>query len=81
MKIAPVSPAVPPNLAEILNDLRNAALELLNPTQPSQVVSIASDKLPPASAWNGCVVRLSDLNILACSDGSVWTRQDTGAPL
>lgn len=79
MKISPIGPAVPPGLAEILGDLRNAVLELMEATQPHRVLALSQAALPPAEAWPNCVVRVSDLNILAASDGANWIRQDTGA--
>ena len=35
--------------------------------------------LPPAAAWPQSLVLVTDLNILAHSDGAHWIRQDTGA--
>ncbi|WP_374576117.1 hypothetical protein [Phenylobacterium sp.] len=51
------------------------------PGAPTPIFSSATDGLPAAASYPGCLVRLSDLNILAVSDGSSWIRQDTGAAI
>ena len=59
--------------------LVEAIRELQQPTRPGQVFAVAASELPPAAAWPGGVVRVSDLDILAVSNGAAWIRQDTGA--
>lgn len=78
MIIRPVSPDAG-SLAPLLNDIRDAVQELLNPTFPHPVFAIASTSLPPAADYPSAVVRATDLNILVVSDGASWRRQDTGA--
>ena len=68
-------------LAPLLEDLRNAVLELQTPTQPHAVFACASADMPPAEDWLNCVLRNTTLNVLAVSDGSAWIRQDTGAAI
>ena len=41
--------------------------------------AVTQAKLPPAASYPQCVALVSDLNILAHSDGVHWIRQDTGA--
>jgi len=80
MTIRPVGPEAGA-LAPLLSEIRDAVQELLSPTYPQPVFSIASTSLPPAADYPSAVVRASDLNILVVSDGVVWRRQDTGAAI
>lgn len=80
MIIRPVGPDAG-SLAPLLNDLRDAVQELLNPTFPQPVFAIASTSLPPAVDYPSAVARATDLNILVMSDGVDWRRQDTGAAI
>lgn len=59
----------------------DAIRALQQPQQPVTVAAVARVELPPAANWPNGVLRISDLNILAVSDGSAWIRQDTGAPI
>jgi hypothetical protein len=59
----------------------DAITQLQRPGQPSPVYPAPSTDLPPAANWPDCVLRVSDLKILAVSDGVAWIRQDTGAPI
>lgn len=59
----------------------DAIVQLQQPGQPSFVCAVASTDLPPPADWPNGVLRVSDLNILAVSDGSAWIRQDTGAAI
>jgi len=81
MKISPLAPSIPHDLAELLRDLRNAVLELATPTMPHTVFACSTAAMPPAGEWTGCVIRNTTLNILAHSDGTHWIRQDTGAAI
>lgn len=54
---------------------------LQRPGQPVAVYAVPSSQLPPAANWPDGVLRVSDLNILAVSDGVAWIRQDTGAAI
>lgn len=51
------------------------------PTGPTTVWGVASTDLPPAGRHPSAVVHVTDLNILAVSDGTDWIRQDTGAAI
>ena len=42
------------------------------PDRPLKLVSYASDAMPKASEWPGCLVWLSDLKETATSDGANW---------
>lgn len=59
----------------------DAITQLQRPGQPLLVCALAAADLPPPADWPNGVLKVSDLNILAVSDGSAWIRQDTGAPI
>ena len=59
----------------------DAIAQLQRPGQPVPVYAVTSTQLPPAADWPDGVLRVSDLNILAVSDGVAWIRQDTGAAI
>lgn len=81
MIVDPVGPDVPPGLAPLLTSMRDAIMELFTPTEPRAVFPTLEASLPPASDWPSTVVLVTDLNVLAHSDGSDWIRADTGAPI
>jgi hypothetical protein len=60
-------------------EIRLGALETAQ--SPMPVYACTQAQLPAAAAYLNCVVRVSDLNILAASDGTNWRRQDTGAAI
>jgi hypothetical protein len=66
-----------PLLAEIIETLNG----LSTPRRPVRLFACGSADLPPAEDHPRCLVLISDLNILAHSDGADWIRQDTGAPV
>jgi len=74
---------VPAGLAPILAahleqvEARLAILE--GAMSPRPVYACTKAQLPGADVFTNCVVRITDLNILAASDGVNWIRQDTGA--
>lgn len=59
----------------------DAIRALEHPGQPVFVYAVTVADLPPAADWPNGVLKVSDLNILAVSDGSAWIRQDTGAAI
>ena len=61
--------------------LANAIAALQTPQAPALVYACAQADLPPAANWPNGVVRVTNLDILAVSNGSAWIRQDTGAPI
>jgi hypothetical protein len=78
LAIGPDTPsAVRPLLTEIIEALR----AILTPGTPTPVHACTVATLPPAAAWPRTVVLVTDLNILAHSDGSHWIRQDTGGAI
>ena len=70
---------VDPGLALHLDELEGRLAALEGGLGPRPVYACAKPGLPPAAAFLNCVVRVTDLNILAVSDGVNWIRQDTGA--
>ena len=77
MNLTPLPPGAPP----ALTDLRSAALELLEPTQPRRLYATTSTALPPAAEWTFCLAWTSDLGALVVSNGTAWIRTDTGAAI
>lgn len=51
------------------------------PSRPMAAYTTTAAKLPPARDYPNTIIRLSDLNTLATSDGVAWRRVDTGATL
>lgn len=77
----PVPNQAPDWLSPFLSEMRDAVMEIQVPTKPVPVWPVLSTGLPPAANWTNCVVRCTDLDILAASDGVNWIRQDTGAAI
>ncbi len=75
----PPGPGAPEGLRAMLKSVYDCLIELAAPTEPKPVFAAAQGKLPPASVYPNCVALVSDLNILAHSNGINWIRQDTGA--
>lgn len=73
-----IGPDTPPALRPLLGEIVEALRALRAPQAPISLPSCASAALPPAAAWPHTLVLVTDLNILAHSDGSHWIRQDTG---
>lgn len=76
-----VNPELPEPIRTFAQSVVDAIRALQTPQGPTPVFSISSDDLPPASDWPSCVVRVSNLDVLAVSNGSAWIRQDTGAAI
>ncbi|CAN5808088.1 hypothetical protein BH11PSE1_BH11PSE1_25290 [soil metagenome] len=79
--MTPLPPDAPSNLRPVLNDLLEAVRAWRAPEAPTPIYACVQAKLPPAASWPRTVLLVSDLNILAHSDGVHWIRQDTGATL
>lgn len=77
--LTPVGPGAPEGVRPILKSFYEALVELQAPSRPQAVFAVAQAGLPPAADHPHCVALVSDLNILAHSDGIHWIRQDTGA--
>ena len=75
----PPGPGAPEALRTLLKSFYDCLLELAQPSEPQAVFAAPKAKLPPAAAYPNCLVLVSDLNILAHSNGAQWVRQDTGA--
>ena len=61
--------------------MREGVRELAEPTKPPRIFSSAQAGLPPAASFQSCMVWVSDLKVLAVSDGALWYRTDTGAAI
>jgi hypothetical protein len=77
--LLPIGPGIPETVRAVLKSFHDAIFDLAQPAEPKPVFAVAQAKLPPAAAYPRCVALVSDLNILAHSDGVHWIRQDTGA--
>jgi hypothetical protein len=77
--LTPIAPGLPEPMRGALTSLRDALLGLLTPAAPTPLFACAQAGLPPAAAYPQALVLVTDLNILAHSDGAHWIRQDTGA--
>ena len=77
--LLPVGPGAPEALRGVLKTFHDALSGLLTPGAPTPLFATAQAGLPPAAAHPQTLALVSDLNILAHSDGVHWIRQDTGA--
>ena len=77
--LTPIGPDVPAALQAVFKTIHDAIRDLQTPAEPKPVYAVAQAKLPPAASYRNCFALVSDLNILAHSDGVHWIRQDTGA--
>jgi len=76
--LSPIGPGVPEALRGVLKTFHDALLSMISPAAPTPLFSASQAALPPAAEHPRTVVLVSDLNILAHSDGVHWIRQDTG---
>lgn len=76
-----IGPDVPAALRPLFTEVVEALKALRTPGAPTPLYACAIAALPPPQAWPRCVVLVTDLNILAHSDGSHWIRQDTGGAI
>jgi hypothetical protein len=51
------------------------------PTQPAPLYACLTADLPAAADFINCAAYVSDIPIIAVSDGTDWRRQDTGAAI
>lgn len=79
--LVPVGPGLPVEVARVLRSHEDAIRQLQRPRAPTPVFTVAAAGLPPAADWTNCVVRVSDLDILAVSNGTSWIRQDNGSAI
>jgi hypothetical protein len=77
--LLPVGPGAPEASRALMKSFHDALAALITPAAPTAVFAIAQGDLPAASAHPHTLVLVTDLNILAHSDGANWIRQDTGA--
>jgi hypothetical protein len=77
--LIPPGPGAPPGVRAALQSYYEALADLQAPGRPQAVFAVAQAGLPPAADHPRTLALVSDLNILAHSDGIHWIRQDTGA--
>jgi len=66
-------------LRGVLKSFHDALAGVIAPGAPTPLFAVAAARLPPAASHPQTLVLVTDLNILAHSDGAHWIRQDTGA--
>jgi hypothetical protein len=76
-----VGPGIPPAMQQFAQEVAAAILALQQPLAPMPLCPVVSTAMPMADAYPQTLVLVTDLNILAHSDGSDWIRSDTGAPI
>lgn len=77
--LLPLGPGIPEASRAMLKSFHDTLGALIAPAAPTPLFAIAAAALPPASDHPHTLVLVTDLNILAHSDGDHWIRQDTGA--
>ncbi len=77
--LTPIGPDVPQGLRPLLKSFHDALTALAAPGALTPLFATAQAGLPPAGAHPRTLALVTDLNILAHSDGVHWIRQDTGA--
>ena len=77
--LTPIGPGLPEAVRATLKSFHDALSALMQPGAPTPVFAVAQAGLPPAADHPKTLVLVTDLNILAHSDGAHWIRQDTGA--
>ena len=75
---AVLGPGIPAELRPVLAEVLEGLREFAAPRSPTALFACTASGLPPAGAWPQCLLLVSDLNILAHSDGVRWIRQYTG---
>lgn len=70
-----------PSLDGLKLELETEFDGLRSPGSPVPVYACLEADLPAAADYKNCVVLVTDLNILAHSDGADWIRSDTGAAI
>lgn len=73
--------ALPPEVAAYLQDLENRVAELEGPNSPKPLFAAPKADLPGAADFINCFAYVTDTKVTVASDGAVWRRQDTGAPI
>jgi len=77
--LSPIGPGVPEALRPAMKSFADALAALMAPGAPTALYAVDSADLPLAADHPRTLLIVTDLNILAHSDGSNWIRQDTGA--
>jgi len=77
--LLPIGPGLPEGVRAVLKSFHDAIAALQAPGAPTPLFAASQAGLPPAAAYPRGLVLVTDLNILAHSDGVHWIRQDTGA--
>jgi hypothetical protein len=77
--LLPIGPGIPEAVRAVLKSFADALFALQAPAAPQPLFATTQAGLPPAAAYPSSLALVTDLNILAHSDGVHWVRQDTGA--
>ncbi len=76
-----VGPEIPPELRPFCLSVIEALRALQVPGSPTPLFAVNQADLPPAADWPDHALKVSDLNIIAFSDGTDWVRADTGVAI
>lgn len=76
-----VGPEIPAALRPFALSVVEAIQALQVPQSPTPLFACLEADLPPAASWAEHVLKVTDLDILAVSNGTDWIRQDTGAAI
>jgi hypothetical protein len=76
-----IGPGLPESVRAAFKALGDEVAALQAPGAPTPLFAVAKAGLPPPAEHPRTLVLVTDLNILAHSDGASWIRQDTGAAI
>jgi hypothetical protein len=76
-----VGPEIPASLRPFALSVVEAIVALQVPGSPTPLFACDEADLPPAANWPDHALKVSDLDIVAVSNGTSWIRQDTGAAI
>lgn len=62
----------------LVADLEKAYVKA-SPTAPQRLAAFASASLPDPTAYQGCIITVTDKQCVAISDGAAWLRADGSA--
>lgn len=77
----PVPEGTPHDLAAYLEELEGRIAALESPGSPGKLFTCLEADLPAASSFYYCALLVSDLDVIAHSNGVDWIRSDTGAAI
>lgn len=76
-----IGPEIPASLRPFALSVVEAFQALQVPRSPTPLFACLEADLPPAASWTDHVLKVTDLDILAVSNGTDWIRQDDGTAI